>query len=108
MSAESIVYYLNRQPANDPVDETEWLFSALGQFTGAELRELLYIAQEPDFFEMMRGVFTLPEQSRAALQEFLTASDPRPMHATIEPGGSCVLRRGVPAQPERPRLKIVD
>ena len=46
MSAESVVYYLNRPLASDPVDETEWLFSALGQFTGAELRELLYIAQE--------------------------------------------------------------
>jgi hypothetical protein len=108
MSAESVVYYLNRRPANDQVDETEWLFSALGQFTGAELRELLYVAQEPDFFEVMRSLFTLPEQSRAVLQEFLTASDPRPMHAVIEPDGSCVLRRGAPGQPERPRLKIVD
>src|ERR671937_16366 len=66
MSAESVVYYLKRPPAHDPVDETEWLFSALGQFTGAELRELLYIAQEPDFFETMRAVFALPEPSRLA------------------------------------------
>jgi hypothetical protein len=106
MSAESVVYYLNRPPANDSVDETEWLFSALGQFTGAELRELLYVAQEPDFFETMRAVFALPEQSRAALQDFL-AADPRPVSATVGPDGRCVLQRGTP-QPAKPHLKIVD
>ncbi len=108
MSAESVVYYLKRPPANDPVDETEWLFSALGQFTGAELRELLYIAQEPDFFETMRAVFALPEQSRAALQDFLAAPDARPVSATIEPDGRCVLQHGTPQPPAKPHLKIVD
>jgi hypothetical protein len=107
MSAESVIYYLNRPPAHEPVDETEWLFSALGQFTGAELRELLYIAQEPEFFETMRAVFALPEQSRSVLQDFLAASDPRPVNAAVEPDGACVLRRGAP-KPEKPRLKIVE
>jgi len=109
MSAESVIYFLKRPPANDPVDETEWLFSALAEFTGAELRELLYIAQEPEFFETMRAVFALPEQSRAVLQEFLAASDPRPVRAVIEqPDGKCVLQRGTPAPPQRPNLKLVD
>jgi hypothetical protein len=108
MSAESVIYYLKRPPAEDPVDETEWLLSAMGEFTGAELRELLYVAQEPGFFETMRAVFGLPEQSRSVLQDFLTASDPRPVHITIEADGSCVLRRGAPKVPERPRLKIVE
>jgi hypothetical protein len=108
MSAESVVYYLNRPPANDPVDETEWLFAALGQFTGAELRELLYIAQEPDFFETMRAVFALPDQSRAALQDFLAAADVRPVNVTVEPAGRCVLQRGTPQPPAKPHLKIVD
>ncbi len=107
MSAESVIYYLKRPPTNDPVDETEWLFSALGQFTGAELRELLYIAQEPDFFETMRAVFALPEHSRSVLQDFLAAADPRPVNA-IEADGSLVLRRGAPKLPEKPRLKIVE
>ena len=74
MSADSVVYYLNRAPANDPVDETEWLFSALGQYTVAELRELLYVAQEPEFFELMRGVFALSDESRSVLQKFLARS----------------------------------
>src|SRR5438105_15884524 len=104
MSAESVIYYLKRPPANDPVDETEWLFSALGQFTGAELRELLYIAQEPEFFETMRAVFALPEQSRLVLQEFLTSADPRPVNAAIGPDGKCVLRHDAPELPEKPRL----
>ena len=108
MSAESVIYYLNRHPAHDPVDGTEWLFSALGEFTGAELRELLYIAQEPGFFEAMRAVFALPEQSRLVLQEFLAAADPRPVHAAIEADGACTLRRGAPQRPERPTLKIVE
>ncbi len=108
MSAESVIYYLKRPPANDPVDETEWLFSALGQFTGAELRELLYIAQEPDFFETMRAIFALPEHSRSVLQEFLASGDARPVNGVIEPDGKCILRRGAPELPERPRLKIVE
>ena len=108
MSAESVVYYLKRPPANEPVDETEWLFSALGQFTGAELRELLYIAQEPEFFETMRAVFALPEQSRSVLQQFLASADPRPVNAAIAPDGKCILRRSAPELPERPRLKIVE
>ena len=107
MSAESVIYYLKRPPAEEPVDETEWLFSALGQFTPAELRELLYIAQEPDFFETMRAMFALPEQSRSVLQEFLASADPRPVNAAIEPDGRCVLQRGMPPPP-RPRLKIVE
>ena len=108
MSAESVIYYLKRPPAHEPVDETEWLFSALGQFTGAELRELLYIAQEPEFFETMRAVFALPEQSRSVLQDFLAAADPRPVNAAIDADGNLVLRRGAPKLPEKPRLKIVE
>ena len=65
----SVIYYLNRAPANDPVDEAEWLFSALGQYTVAELRELLYVAQEPEFFELMRGVFALSDESRSVLRK---------------------------------------
>jgi hypothetical protein len=108
MSAESVIYYLKqRPPANEPVDHTEWLFSALGEFTGAELRELLYIAQEPDFFETMRAVFALPEKSRAALQDFLASADSRPVAASVGPDGRCVLQRGMP-QPAKPQLKIVE
>ena len=107
MSAGSVIYFLKRPLADDPVDETEWLFSALGQFTGAELRELLYVAQEPDFFETMRAVFAMPEESRSVLEQFLAVSDPRPLRAAIEADGRCVLRRD-PKQAEGPRLKIVE
>lgn len=107
MSAESVIYYLKPPPANDPVDDTEWLFSALGQFTGGELRELLYVAQEPEFFETMRAVFALPEHSRSALQEFLGAADPQRVRAAIEPDGRCVLQPDA-QQPQKPQLKIVE
>ena len=107
MSAESVVYYLNRQP-DEPVDDTEWLFSALSEFTGAELRELLYVAQEPEFFELMRGLFSLSDEGRAALQEFLGKGDARPTKVTIEGDGRCVLSRIAPGENGKTSLKIVS
>ena len=87
MTAESVVYYLNRVPESDPNDQTEWLVTALGRYTGAELRELLYVAEEPGFFELMRGLFALSEESRAVLQHFLESGHPPAMKAAIDPKG---------------------
>lgn len=87
MSAESVVYYLNRVPENDPNDQTEWLLEALGRFTGAELRELLYVAEEPGFFELMRALFALSDENRAVLQHFLETGHPPAMKAAIDPKG---------------------
>jgi hypothetical protein len=70
MSAESVVYYLNRVPESDPNDQTEWLLTALGQYTGAELRELLYVAEEPGFFELMRGLFALRTRTVPSCSNF--------------------------------------
>jgi len=61
----------------DPVEDAEWLFSALSQYTGAELRELLYTAQEPDFFELMGTIFKLDELSRQALVRALGGESTR-------------------------------
>jgi hypothetical protein len=108
MSAESVIYYLNRQPDGEPVEDTEWLFSALGQFTGAELRELLYVAQEPEFFELMRGLFALSDESRAALQEFLAKTDSRPAKAVIEADGRCVLSRMACGESGKTPLKVIS
>jgi hypothetical protein len=91
MSAESVVYYLNRVPESDPNDQTEWLLTALGQYTGAELRELLYVAEEPGFFELMRGLFALSDESRAVLQQFLETGRPAVMEAAIDPKGRLTI-----------------
>ena len=91
MSAESVVYYLNRVPESDPNDQTEWLLTALGQYTGAELRELLYVAEEPGFFELMRGLFALSDESRAVLQQFLETGRPMVMEASIDPKGRLTI-----------------
>ena len=107
MSGKSVIHFLKRPPLNDPFDEVEWLFSALGQFTGAELRELLYIGQEPGFFETMRAVFALPEQSRVVLQEFLAAGEPQAVEAVFVPGGRCVLRRPA-SEAQKPPVTIAD
>jgi hypothetical protein len=91
MSAESVVYYLNRVPESDPNDQTEWLLTALGQYTGAELRELLYVAEEPGFFELMRGLFALSDESRAVLQQFLENGRPSAMKAAIDSKGQLTI-----------------
>ena len=91
MSAELVVYYLNRVPESDPNDQTEWLLTALGQYTGAELRELLYVAEEPGFFELMRGLFALSDESRAVLQQFLETGHPPAMKAAIDPKGRLTI-----------------
>ena len=93
MSAESVVYYLNRVPESDPNDQTEWLLTALGQYTGAELRELLYVAEEPGFFELIRGLFALSDESRAVLQHFLETGHPLAMKAAIDPKGRLTIDR---------------
>ena len=98
MSAESVVYYLNRVPESDPNDQTEWLLTALAQFTGAELRELLYVAEEPGFFELMRGLFALPDESRAALQHLLESGHPPAMKASIDPKGRLTIEHADVAQ----------
>lgn len=91
MSAESVVYYLNRVPESDPNDQTEWLVTALGRFTGAELRELLYVAEEPGFFELMRALFSLSDESRAVLQDYLESGHPPAMKAAIDLRGRLTL-----------------
>lgn len=91
MSAESVVYYLNRVPESDPNDQTEWLVTALGRFTGAELRELLYVAEEPGFFELMRALFALSDESRSTLQDYLETVRPPAVKAAIDPKGRLIL-----------------
>jgi hypothetical protein len=101
MSAESVVYYLNRVPESDPNDQTEWLLTALGSYTGAELRELLYVAEEPGFFELMRGLFALSDESRAVLLHYLETGRPSGMKAAIDSKGRLTLEHAT----EEPRVK---
>lgn len=91
MSAESVVYYLKRVPESDPTDQTEWLLTALANYTDAELRELLYVAEEPGFFELMRGLFALSDESRSALQQFLQSGHQPAMKASIDEKGQLTI-----------------
>jgi hypothetical protein len=91
MSAESVVYYLNRVPESNPNDQAEWLVTAMGRFSGAELRELLYVAEEPGFFELMRALFSLSDESRAVLQHYLESGHPPAMKAAIDLRGRLTL-----------------
>jgi hypothetical protein len=92
MTAELIILDLNRPCKSNPVDETEMLFSAMGQYTSSELLELLYVGQEPGFFELMRGLFALPDESRLILQNFLVTAPHRATTGVIDPEGRFVLQ----------------
>jgi hypothetical protein len=92
MTAELIILDLNRSPESDSIDETETLFSALGEYTSSELLELLYVGQEPGFFELMRGLYTLPDESRVILQNFLVAANHRATTGVIDPEGRFILQ----------------
>jgi hypothetical protein len=92
MTAELIVFEPNRPTRSDSVDETERLLSALGEYTSADQLELLYLGQEPGFFELVRGLFALSEESRFGLQNFLTDAPHRGTAGTIDPEGRFVLQ----------------
>jgi hypothetical protein len=101
----AIIYHLDRSGEGSSVDETERLFSALGRYTVAELLELLYVGEEPGFFELIRGLFGLSDESRYVLQEFLAAAPLQTITATIDPDGRCILTRETSER--KVRLRIV-
>jgi hypothetical protein len=87
----AVIYNFERSCESEPIDETERLFSALGRYTSAELLELLYVGEEPGFFELIRGLFGLSDEDRLILQDFLAAMPPQSMTVTIDPAGRCIL-----------------
>lgn len=90
----AIIYNFVGAKEGSSDDETERLFSALGRYSVAELLELLYVGEEPGFFELTRGVFGLSDESRFILQKFLTAAPHQTITAAIDPEGRCVLTVG--------------
>lgn len=92
MTAELIMFDPNRSTRSDSVDETDRLLSALREYTSAELLELLYVGQEPGFFELMRGLFALSDESRLGLQTFLASTPHRATTGTIDSEGRFVLQ----------------
>jgi hypothetical protein len=94
----AVIYNFDRSEETSSVDETERLFSALGRYTIPELLELLYVGEEPGYFELMRGLFALSDESRSVLQTFLEAGSAQPATVAIDSGGRCVLTHGTPEQ----------
>src|SRR6202165_5091503 len=89
----AIIYKFDRADEGGSVDESERLFAALGHYTIAQLLELLYVGEEPGFFELMRGLFGLSDDSRLILQKFLSEIPPQTA-VTIDADGRCVLTPG--------------
>ena len=98
----AVIYKFERPGEDNSVDETERLLSALERYTSAELLELLYNGEEPGFFELMRGIFMLPEESRLILQNFLTEMPAHTITVSIDPKGRCILTRGIDEPREKP------
>jgi hypothetical protein len=92
----AVIYKFERLGEDDSTDESERLLTALGQYSFAELLELLYIGEEPGFFELMRGLFGLSDESRLTLQNFLAAMPPHTMTAKIDQEGRLILARDTP------------
>lgn len=91
----AIIYKFERSGEDGSVDETARLLSALARYTSTELLELLYVGEEPGFFELMRGLFGgLSDESRWILQNFFAAVPHQTMTAEIDPEGRCVLTLG--------------
>jgi hypothetical protein len=88
-----------RLTSSDSVDQTDRLLSALGEYTYQELLELLYIGQEPGFLELMRGLQALPDESRVALQNFLTNTATGNKLVALSEGSQLVLQN-FPINPE--------
>jgi hypothetical protein len=101
----AIIYNFVRSREVSSDDEPERLFSALGRYTVAELLELLYIGEEPGFFELMRGVFGLSDDSRFILEKFLTSASNQTINAAIDRDGRCVLTLGTSEQ-EKPNKGV--
>ena len=88
----AVIYNFNRPAEADTTDDAaERLFSALSRYTRAELLELLYVGEEPGFFDLMRGLFALSEQGRAALQNFLAASANQQISVSVDRQGRLML-----------------
>ena len=96
----AVIYNFERAREKDPTDETERLFAALGRYTRAELLELLYVGEEPGFFELMHGWFALSDESRRIAQNFLAAPHNRRITATVDEQGRCVLTKEDASPPE--------
>ena len=92
MTAELIIFDPDRSIRSDSFDQTDRLLSALGEYTSAELLELLYVGQEPGFFELVRGLFALSDESRLSLQTFLANAAHRSTTGAIDAEGRFVLQ----------------
>ena len=87
----AVIYNFDRSNEADSTDETERLLSALRRYTSAELLELLYVGEEPGFFDLIRGLFGLSEESRLNLQNFLAGLHSQQATVTIDQQGRCIL-----------------
>jgi hypothetical protein len=98
----AVIYNFARASELEPTDETERLLAALQRYSSAELLELLYVGEENGFFELMRGLFGLSDESRLILQNYLAASSGRRTVVEIDQQGRCVLTHRTGSEQDKP------
>jgi hypothetical protein len=98
----AVIYKFERSGESDPIDESERLLTALGRYKSAELLELLYVGEEPGFFELMRGLFALSDETRLILQNFLAATPSQDTTAAIDQQGRFILEHRTAERKENP------
>ena len=103
----AVIYQFARASEVEPTDETERLLAALRRYSSAELLELLYVGEEHGFFELMRGLFALPDESRLILQDFLTMAGGQQMAVEIDEQGRCILAPQSAPRQDNPTPSIV-
>ncbi len=103
----AMIYHFARANEAEPTDETDRLLDALRRYSSAELLELLYVGEEQGFFELIRGLFALSDESRLILQEFLTVAAGRPVAVEMDQEGRCILVPEAAPHQDSPAPSIV-
>ena len=68
----------------DGEDAAERLFAALGRYTTAELLELLYVGEQPGFFEHMRMLYNIKDDREQLSKQAIKSNSAQSLAETYE------------------------
>jgi len=82
----------NARPSKDPATERLIRTLVSGCGSPAEALELYYWSREPGLIEVIRGIATMPEDTRAAIEAFIAlARDAKSIKAELDARGVLTL-----------------
>jgi hypothetical protein len=83
--------YGTHDPPIEQIHFEELIASLVSACDSALLLELYYWSIEPDFLPIIRGIASLPPETRKRLRSFLDAADPKSIFTEIDTDGSIRL-----------------